>query len=283
MKKIILPIVVLYKKRLIHAESINTLLDSDVAGSICDIYVYDNTPGENNNFSSNQKVYRGRNIIYFHNPNNAGVSTAYNTGLKIAKQLGYKFVLILDQDTHFPFGAVESYLSAINNYPEIKIYVPSLVTKNGEHCSPLKYAFHRGFVIGKLESNIYSLDKYSPINSGMLLDVETALRSGGYKEDVYLDFSDFQFIERLKKYTSHFYLIPLSLQQDLSNEDENYENLVVRYEIYCQCAKRCHRESILDDAIYFAMVLIRGLKLLMRTKKIIFLKVFLKSYIRGKK
>lgn len=283
MNKLILPIVVLYKKNLIQAESINTLLDSDVTGLIGDIYVYDNTPGEEKNFSSNQNEYRGRNIIYVHNPENAGVSRAYNSGLKIAKQLGYKFVLILNQDTHFPIESLRVYTRAIDDYPNIKIYVPSLVTKNGEHCSPLKYAFHRGFVIGKLESNIYSLDKYSPINSGMLLDVEVALGCGGYKEDVYLDFSDFQFIERIKKHTSNFYLLPLLLQQDLSNEDNNHENLVVRYGIYCQCARRCYRESVLDDGIYFSMVFIRGLKLTFRTKKITFLKVFFKSYLRGKK
>lgn len=283
MNKEILPIVVLYKKDLREAESINSILDGDMPGLISDIYVYDNTPGGQNNPLSEDKCYRGRNVIYVQDPANSGVSIAYNSGLKTAAELGYKYVLILDQDTYFPPDSLAVYKKSIKDIPDVNLYVPSLVTKNGEFCSPLKYAMHRGFVIGQLDPGIYSLDTYSPINSGMLLNVEAALRCGGYNNDVYLDFSDFQFIERLKNISAEFYLMPLSLQQDLSNEDENHDNLLTRYAIYCDCARRCHREKMSDDFIYFLMVLVRGMKLVNRTKKIKFLNVFYKKYVRGKK
>lgn len=283
MNKEILPIVVLYKKHLPEADSINSILDGDIQGLISDIYVYDNTPRGQENALPENGCYRGRNVIYVQDPANSGVSIAYNSGLKKAAELGYKYVLILDQDTYFPSESLSVYKKAVEDFPNINLYVPSLITKKGEFCSPLKYALHRGFVIGQLDPGIYSLDTYSPINSGMLLNVGVALSCGGYNNNVYLDFSDFQFIERLKKVSSNFYLIPLSLQQDLSNEDENHQNLLIRYAIYCDCARRCHRESLSDDFIYFMMVLVRGLKLVTRTKRIEFLNAFYKKYVRGKK
>ena len=283
MNKVILPIVVLYKKHIHEAESINTLLDSDKKDTISDIYVYDNSPGGQDDPLLVDKCYRGRNVIYIKDPTNPGVSTAYNAGLKKALELSYKYVLILDQDTSFPPESLSVYEKSIENSPNVNLYVPSLITKKGEYCSPLKYAMHRGFVIGKLDSAVYSLDTYSPINSGMLLNAEVALRCGGYNENVYLDFSDFQFIERLKTISSEFYLMPLSLQQDLSNEDENFNNLLIRYAIYCDCARNCHREKLYDHFIYFMMVLVRGLKLAIRTKKSSFITVFYKKYVRGEK
>ncbi len=283
MNKVILPIVVLYKKHIHEAESLNTLLDSDSTALISDIYVYDNSPGGQKVPVLQDGDYRGRNVFYIKDPTNPGVSFAYNSGLQKASELGYKYVLILDQDTYFPPDSLSVYKESIEKLPHINLYVPSLITKKGEYCSPLRYAMHRGFVIGKLDSAVYSLETYSPINSGMLLNVKVALLSGGYNNDVYLDFSDFQFIERLKKVSTHFYLIPLSLQQDLSNEDENHNNLLVRYAIYCDCARKCHRENPYDHFLYFMMVLVRGIKLVIRTKKISFLNVFCQKYVRGKK
>ncbi|MFD3245894.1 glycosyltransferase [Rahnella aquatilis] len=283
MKKTILPIVVLYKKDLRDADSINSLLDSDVNGYISEVFVYDNTPAGDLNGASIGGVYRDRNIIYLHDLNNSGVSAAYNSGMKKAKELDYKYVLLLDQDTIFPAGAIDFYFESIKGNPDINLHVPRLLTMKGEFCSPLRYAMHRGFVTGELSSGIYSLDKYSPINSGMLLDVETAISVGGYNNKVYLDFSDFQFIERLKGKSKEFFLMPLTLKQDLSNEDENQDNLLKRYAIYCECARMCQRLNIYDDFIYFMMVLVRATKLTIRTKNMKFLFVFYKKYVRGRK
>lgn len=283
MKKQILPIVVLYKKELSDAESINTLLDSDIDNSISDIFVYDNTP---ENIIKNNivcEVYRNRNVIYYHDIKNSGVSTAYNSGMKKANELNYKYVLLLDQDTVFPSDALKFYQQSIEDQPGINLHVPRLLTKKGEFCSPLRYAFHRGFVTNELSSGIYSLNTYSPINSGMLLDVNTAILAGGYNNKVYLDFSDFQFIERLKNISSSFYLMPLTLEQDLSNDDENYNNLLNRYGIYCECARFCEKNNIYDEFIYFMMVLIRGIKLVQRTKMLKFISIFYNNYVRGKK
>lgn len=279
----ILPIVVLYKKELCDAVSINSLLDNDVDGFLKEIYVYDNTPEHYYGIENHEINYKGRNLIYIHDGNNSGVSFAYNSGLKKAKELGYKYVLLLDQDTQFPLNALSYYKTSIRDNPEVKLIVPRLITLKGEYCSPLKYALHRGFVIGELKPGIYSLKKYSPINSGMLLNVNTALSCGGYNNKVYLDFSDFQFIERLKKVSSDFYVMPLTIKQDLSNDDENQENLFTRYGIYCKCARECERKNLFDDVIYFMMVLIRGVKLSIRTKKMSFITVFYKNYLRGRK
>lgn len=281
MNEKILPIVVLYKKELQYADSINSLLEGDVDGCITDIFVYDNSPKQHSNAAPVSGIYKNRNVIYIHDPKNSGVSAAYNLGMHKAKCLGFKYVLLLDQDTIFPVDAMGVYFQSIKDNPGINLHAPKLLTLNGEFCSPLRYAMHRGFVTNELDPGVYSLDKYSPINSGMLLDVKMAISVGGYNKAVYLDFSDFQFIERLKDKSKEFYLMPLTLKQDLSNEDENHKNLLNRYTIYCECARNCERLTVYDDFIYFMMVFIRAIKLTIRTKKLKFLPVFYKKYVRG--
>lgn len=283
MQKKILPIIVLYKEKLSDALSINSLLDSDTGNKIKDIFVYDNTPEGFGLEVGRIDHYKNRNVIYISDFQNSGVSTAYNRGMVKAQEMGYKYILLLDQDTQFPSEAYQAYLDAIDNHPEVKLFAPRLVTLNGEYCSPLKYALHRGFVVGELEPGLYPLKKYSPINSGMLIDVETAIRSGGYREEVYLDFSDFQFVEKLLNVIDSFMIIPLTLKQNLSNEESNIHSLLSRYKIYCDCAKNCRKDTIIDHSIYFFMVLIRGLKLTKRTREFRFLSVFLNYFIRGKK
>ncbi|WP_367143860.1 glycosyltransferase [Pantoea stewartii] len=277
-----LPIVVLYKIGLSHSDSINSILDSDVERLISEIFVYDNSPAcEDNNEII--ESYRGRKVYYINDYSNSGVSAAYNKGLSKAKELNYEYVLLLDQDTKFPPDSVKEYVKAIKNNPHIKLVAPRLKTTKGELCSPLRYSLHRGFVLKEIEPGIYPLDRYSPINSGMMLNTSSAIQCGGYEEKVFLDFSDFQFIEKLKRNVDCFYVMPLLVIQDLSNDEPDTNSLLNRFKIYCKCARNCHRNNFIDDGIYFFMVLNRAIKLTLRTKEKQFILYFSRFYVRGQR
>ncbi|VEB96365.1 rhamnosyltransferase [Cedecea lapagei] len=273
----IMPVVVLYKKQISESESINSILDSDDKDEIKDFFVYNNSPSE---YTVPNK-YNGANIHVVNDYKNSGVSKAYNEGLSYARKLGYTHVLLLDQDTTFPKHSIDVYKNALAKSPFINLFSPILKTKNEKICSPLRYKCHRGFTVDDFKPGEYSLEHYSPINSGMLINVEAAVNCGGYNEDVYLDFSDFQFIERFKRYNEKFIVVDLVLLQDFSGEETNVSKLLTRFNIYCECAKRCERNGFNDDFIYFMMVFARALKLVVKTRKLTFIKCFYKKYVRG--
>lgn len=273
----ILPVVVLYKRKLSESDSVNSLIESDSVNEINEIFVYNNSPDSYNI----PDVYKGVKIHKIDDYCNSGVSKAYNEGLKLANELGYDYVLLLDQDTTLPADTLKAYKDSILKNKDINLFCPILKTKTNKICSPLKYKFHRGFPVDSFNFGKYSLDEYSPINSGMLLKVSAAVTCGGYNEKAFLDFSDFQFIERFKKFNQDFYVIPLTFVQDFSGDEVNTEKLLSRFKIYCQCAKHCDRDNIADHMIYFFMVLARTIKLTIKTSSFNFLICFYKNYIRG--
>ncbi|EAA8875198.1 glycosyltransferase [Salmonella enterica] len=273
----ILPIIVLYKCQLENSECINTLLRLDNVSHLKEIFVYNNSPS----IISIPDQYMGINVHKINDHENSGVSKAYNEGLKFAKKMNYEYVLLLDQDTSLPGDALVIYKESLRANKYIKLFCPILKKNTGVICSPLLYRLHRGFPVNHFKAGKYEFDDFTPINSGMLLNVDAALECGGYNEEVFLDFSDFQFIERFKKHNPCFYVVPLILYQDCSGDEVDPSKLLIRFRLYCQCAKKCVREKIQDDFIYFLMVFARAVKMAVKTKRIDFIINFYKYYIRG--
>ncbi|ECI3445863.1 hypothetical protein DMM05_23770 [Salmonella enterica subsp. houtenae] len=273
----ILPIIVLYKCQLENSESINTLLRLDNVSHLKEIFVYNNSP----DIISIPEQYMGIRVHNINDYENSGVSKAYNEGLKFAKKMNYEYVLLLDQDTSLPSDTLDIYKESLIANKDIKLFCPILKKNTGVICSPLLYRLHRGFPVNQFKAGKYKFDDFTPINSGMLLNVDAALECGGYNEEVFLDFSDFQFIERFKKYNSYFYVVPLILYQDCSGDEVDPSKLLIRFILYCRCAKKCVREKIQDDFIYFSMVFARAVKMAVKTRRIDFIINFYKYYIRG--
>lgn len=271
----ILPIIVIFKRDIKDSESINSLLSTN--DNISEIFVYNNSP----EIVEIPSIYKGVVINKIDDYQNSGVSKAYNAGIRFAKENNYNYVLLLDQDTTLPADTLSVYRRQLEANKDIKLCCPVLKTSKGAICSPLRYKFHRGFPVKKFTHGKYRLKEYSPINSGMLINVDAAIECGGYKEDVFLDFSDFQFIERFKQLYSEFYVLPLVLLQDFSGEETDSQKLLSRFKLYCQCAKKCERKKNLDNVVYFLMVFMRMSKLILKTKKIEFLLAFYKNYIKG--
>lgn len=273
----ILPIIVLFKRNLEDSESINSLLNSNDKNEIKELFVYNNSP----EVVDVPDSYRGIPVHFINDYKNSGVSKAYNEGIKYAKSMHYTYVLLLDQDTTLPEKTLNTYIKYARENKTINLFCPVLKTSSGAICSPLRYKLHRGFPVKEITEGEYPLNDFSPINSGMLINVDAAIECGGYNEDVFLDFSDFQFIERFKTANNRFYVIPLILEQDFSGDETDTNKLLIRFAIYCRCAKRCVRENINDDAVYFFMVLARAMKLIIKTKSFAFIFSFYKNYIRG--
>ena len=267
-------IIVLYNISLDESESFRALRGIDSGDRDLSLFVYDNSE-----HPQKIKTYDGLHISYRHDPENSGVSKAYNEGTAHARKHQKNWVLLLDQDTTLPSTLLKRYWEATEKTPELKLFVPVLTLKNGKIFSPCSYRFKRGFHLDTIEKGIHSLQKLSPVNSGMLIDVDTFFEVGGYNEKVKLDFSDFQFIERFRKQHPDFYVMDAECHQDFSDDEMAFESQLKRFKYYCEGARNIEKGRFLDWIQYAIVVFLRASRLTMRYKKPTFMATYLNTFL----
>lgn len=127
MNKQLLFVIVIYNLDFHQSSTYQTLLlpHSDIPTYIIDNSLY------------SQIVQDSNVIFYSHHPDNPGVSFAYNEAAKYAKENGYEWMLLLDQDTHFPNGILQEYLDCIRSRPDIHLIAPPVNVSNGRYMSPV--------------------------------------------------------------------------------------------------------------------------------------------------
>jgi glycosyltransferase involved in cell wall biosynthesis len=274
-----LAIVVLYNCELKHSATINTINSAlSYTNSTLDLMVYDNSPA-----SLEKRVdfqYDHLNIHYVTDTLNSGISKAYNTGAKYAKQLQQKrWLLLLDQDTSFTINLFESYFLSIQENPSIKLFAPILKLGNGAIFSPCINKHKRGYPVKSISSGVYSLDKLSPVNSGMLVDLGLFSMVGGYNEKIKVDFCDFQFLEKIQEKELDFYVIDSVALQDFSNDEVSLKKQQRRFEIYLEDARNCHKKNFKDKMEYLYTVTRHTFGLIYKQKSLSFLKTYILKYL----
>lgn len=217
------------------------------------------------------------NITYIHDPQNSGLSVAYNTAARYAKENGYEWMLLLDQDTDFSNILIDDYINAIESHPEIKMFAPK-VRCGKKYMSPTKVWHRMGFLQDNVPIGIVTLSKYCIINSGMCVNVNAMIECGGYKEDVFLDYSDYQFIERFRIFNSNVFVIDKVIEQSFSVKLDNKDNTLNRFKLYCKSIKACDRNDFSDNFWYFVMVLKRGSSICLKYKTLSPIKTIFSNY-----
>lgn len=241
------------------------------------LLIYDNSPTEQ---EIRHLDFTTFSIKYFWDSSNAGISKAYNYAARLGQQLNKEYLLLLDQDTILNQQLFLAYFNAVINNSNISLFAPILKLTTGQQLSPCRFFMHRGFSV-ELSTGIHSFSKFTPVNSGILVSIKKFIEAGGYNEKVRLDLSDFQFIERFRKYNQYFYLVDAICIQNFSNINDNCFQLLTRFSFYCEGAKNSNKDNWLDNIIYFFLVFLRCLSLVKRTKKLAFFKTFYNKYILG--
>lgn len=276
-------VIVLYKCNLLESESFTTITQSlKFNNSSAKLLIWDNSPESQNYAIQKAKPTVWNEIQYFHSPNNSGLSMAYNYAAKIAQQNGYEWIGLLDQDTFFSEDYVAEVKKSIIDNPSIKLFAPIVKVKKEKASiplSPFKVKCKRGYPI-VLISGKYSLYKYTPINSGMIINVKAFIETNGYNEKVKLDFADIQFIENFRKIFPDFVLINSIAFQNFSNDETDVFKLKKRFKLFCESAKNCDKKNLTTKFEYSFAVIIHMASLIYRTKNFSFLSVFINNYLK---
>lgn len=271
-------IIVVYKTELDDSESFQSVRQMTVENGPLSVFVYDNSPT-----AQQLKEYPNLNLTYVHDPKNSGVSKAYNAGAENAKKTKKKWLLLLDQDTTLPANILSHYNEAVTNHPEIHLIVPILKLTDGKIFSPCSYKYKRGFYLNEIQPGIRSLKSLAPVNSGICVRLDTFFVVGGYNENVKLDFSDFQFIERFRKKNSDFVVLNVSCQQDFSDDEVSFMGQATRFRFYCEGARYIEKEGLVDWLQYNMVVFVRALKLTVRYRRISFINTYFNTFLFSKR
>lgn len=271
-----LAVVVLYNAKINDSTTLNSLEQGLEDGNTLDLVIYDNSK-----VSQETKTVKFQkfNIYYIHNPENPGVSLAYNYGAEQAQKLKKDWLLILDQDTCFAPDYFRKMNDALSENGHIKLFAPILKLTNDVILSPCSFRYFHGKHLTTPPTGINSLSKNQPVNSGILVSMETFIKAGGYNEKVKLDYSDHQFIERVKPIEDQYYVIPSIGQQDFSGMERDLQKILVRFKYYCNGALNFETSYWYHG---FLLHFFLGLKLIKNTLKhrtLGFLKVYYKEIV----
>ena len=240
-----------------------------------DLLIYDNSP-EPQHFPPSPFIK----MRYRHNSHNPGVSKAYNEGCALARGEMKKWLLLLDQDTSFGLGWLETYFQNTVEQPQSLIKVPILLS-GSVIISPFQYWLTKGVPSRSVEPGIYSLHRYFAINSGLLIDREVFESVGGYDESIPLDFSDFAFMFKLKRNKYRLSVIDLHGYHRLSSLSKQDKNTArQRFKQYCVGSKRLThytRQSLL----HFFLCGGRAIRLGIQYRSLNFVSILVQSWATG--
>jgi rhamnosyltransferase len=144
------------------------------------LYAVDNSDQKNNTLT--QQLTENSKIHYIDNCGNQGIAHALNIAANQAIELGYQWLLTMDQDSHF----------ASNILTKMLDYIQMRETSNISIIAP----FHAN----KYHLVSPSYDLYSPVlttmTSGNLLNLEVYTKIGGFIEDLFIDYVDNEYCLR---------------------------------------------------------------------------------------
>lgn len=185
---LILPIVVLYNCKLTESTTYNSLVAPSDDGALAPstIAIYDNSPHPQLSAEA-----AGRLLAYKHDPCNGGVAAAYNWALGLAGSYGYRWLLLLDQDTVLPPEFPRSTWLQVKNHeedPSVAAIVP-VVRSGGRTVSPKRVGFCGLRPLPPSASGSQQAEIMA-INSGVAVRCDFLRAIGGFNPSYWLDYLD---------------------------------------------------------------------------------------------
>jgi len=224
----ILHVIVIYRAQLFTCKSWLSYLGRLPISE--QIWVWDNSPIPQTIDQSN--------IHYTHCPQNMGVSHPYNQASLWAKQHGFSFLVLMDQDSDFPTEAFEQYQSAIGQLKQNEIGCP-VIYSGSVLISPFKIVKFKPtyWFEGPIKNIPLPSGYYSAINSGLLISTNIIEQAGGFDERLKLDWSDIELFMTLGP-SFNLKMLPFTIQHQLSvHEKQTTAARLRRFPFYCHGAR----------------------------------------------
>lgn len=260
---------VIFNQSILETNTYKTLLKGRQ-----NVFIYDNSPSPQVDVNSLPKSWK-----YISDSLNPGLSFAYNTAAQYARDNGFDWLMIADQDTQFAPDIIKKYEDALLSHKDIRLFCPVVQLNNGKNLSPVRLFHYVPYHLNTTLLGIIDSKNIGIINSGILINVNAFFKVGGYNESVFLDYSDFQFVERFSTYFSKVMIVDCVCHQSFSNIDDNLNQKVARYKLFCKSLKGYKPKNYLNKFWITFTVLKRAISICYACKDLNPILIFIKNYI----
>lgn len=245
------------------------------------IYIFDNT--DKAGWSIDKTAIEAYpQVSYYADNTNPGLCVAYNHTVNIAASASMDWIVLLDQDTDFPIHSAQEYFDASSRTPNIYLKVPVLYVNN-RIFSPIILFFKRPIYLKQISPGPQDLMKISFANSGMMVNIPFFIKTGGYNEKIKLDFADYQFLNKARKFTKTFEVLPIVCEHDFSNNEKDIEKALRRYKIYVKDLANCEKKGLIDYLGYILVDTLHLAKLTYKFRTIRFFNAFIRERLNFNK
>lgn len=148
--------------------------------------IVDNTPAPSSGDWLGTAVSGSEGVTLISNGVNAGVAKALNQGIRWAREAGFSWVLLLDQDTALFDDMVSTLIRAYSEFPERERLAVVGCSPFAED-TPAENNGTRWWTPAKVV-----------ITSGTLLSLDAAVKIGPFREEFFIDCVDFEFCLRAR-------------------------------------------------------------------------------------
>lgn len=200
-------VVVIYNPELSVVANINSYIEQ-----VGKLFVVDNSDKVINE-NLFQELSALKNAEYISNKGNLGIAAALNIGATRAIEEDFEYLLTMDQDSEATPSMVSALMECFSQDFKIGIVSPILYHPEGRN------------IIHKSEKSFERI--ITAWTSGNLLDLDVFKKSGGFKEDLFIDYVDHEFCLRLNRMGFKVYVCNKArLKHSLGNIEE--VNLIFR-------------------------------------------------------
>lgn len=155
------------------------------------IYVYDNTESNKPDFINNVQTFD--NCIYISNNRNDGISKSLNYLCEKAIEDGFKYILLLDQDSIFDITNIKKLFTSIKKCALENVGVFAPLSK------PIKSYKESSYSYKENMNNEVIREVDWKITSGSVIDLDVFNTIGGFDENLFIDKVDYDYCKTLKK------------------------------------------------------------------------------------
>jgi GT2 family glycosyltransferase len=144
--------------------------------------------------------------------------------------------------------------------------------------SPLKFKRGGGQRIKNLTPGIYTTNDLKFHNCGLFVSTTAFEKAGGYDEQLPLDFSDFSFVDRLKKNHPAFVVTETTGEHRLATTSSaGVEERFIRFKSYVKACRYYRLKYQSNDRWISGRLFLRSVKLSLTHRSFRFLIHFLKN------
>ena len=181
-------------------------------GHIDKLYIFDNSPDSHESLCR-EFMNKNKCVYIYNDGENCGLGKPINVVANIAWSEGVEWLLTFDQDSKAEIDMVENMLAYVSGEeydPQIGVLSP-IIDSPTDANSDIAY----------LPKNPHVMYLRTAIQSGSLLNLRIMNEVGGYKENLFIDYVDFEYCLRVR--SMGYKVARLTSAKLLHQEEDKYE------------------------------------------------------------